>query len=136
MHLMLKANKLGLCDCFTKLRNKICNLMESCFPELSLKGEGTKESFVYFSLRGFFAFNKHDNLTVHKMFYISFWYLQFPQDLYKCFPNLAMEYLKKFSKDNVHIGKITWVKIKANTKVENLKSENNKIILKKIRSKI
>ena len=47
-----------------------------------------------------------------------------------------MEYLKKFSKDNVHIGKITWVKIKANTKVENLKSENNKIILKKMRSKI
>ena len=47
-----------------------------------------------------------------------------------------MEYLKKFSKDNIHIGKTTWVKIKANTEVENLKSENNKIILKKTRSKI
>lgn len=30
-----------------------------------------------------------------------------------------MEYLKKISKYNINIGKITWVKIKANTEVEN-----------------
>lgn len=42
---------------------------------------------------------------------------------------------KSFPKDNIHIGKTTWVKIKANTEVENLKSENNKIILKKTRNK-
>lgn len=40
---MAKAYKFNLNICFTKLSNKICNMMENCFPELSLKDKDTKE---------------------------------------------------------------------------------------------
>lgn len=71
------------------------------------------------------------------MFYISFCYFQFPQDLCKHFPNLAMECLKKEKFGRAILILVKGVNIKANKEVKNLKSEKeNKIILKKARSKM
>lgn len=70
---------------FTKLSNNICNLRKSCFSELSLKHE-VKERFVYSSLKNMFVFNKYGNLqSIKGCFMFLFCYLQFSQDLCKCF---------------------------------------------------